>query len=68
MGWSSLSVKAVITPGLCVHMILGTPFIKSNKLMIDLEHNAVIHKDSGINILDESPFELHCQPKEVSKE
>jgi hypothetical protein len=51
--WSLRAVCAVVTPGLCTDIILGLPFLRTNKIVIDHEQN--IAKSSGYDLLHVPP-------------
>ncbi|PPR02502.1 hypothetical protein CVT24_001968 [Panaeolus cyanescens] len=57
--WKSYPVRAVIAPGLCANMLLGTPFEKGNNLMVDVECDQVIDKKSGLDIIKADPDVLY---------
>jgi len=61
--WTSRTVKALIVPKLCYPIILGRPFLKANKLVIDHDTDTVVHKPSGVNILNLPPEP--AQPREA---
>src|SRR5262245_49479110 len=42
--WSSVTLKAIIAPGLCVPLLLGVPFLESNHIVIDCNSRTVIDK------------------------
>jgi len=52
--WSSRTCKAVVVPNLCADFILGLPFLTFNKIVIDSEKRTVIHKPSGLNLMDKN--------------
>ena len=53
--WSSRTVRAVVTPGLCMDIILGLPFLRTNKIVIDHEQNTCVAKASGYDLLHPPP-------------
>jgi len=53
--WTSRTVRAVVTPGLCTDIILGLPFLRMNKIVIDHERNTCIVKESGYDLLNLPP-------------
>jgi hypothetical protein len=53
--WSSRTVHAVVTPGLCTDIILGLPFLCTNKIVIDHEQNTCVAKASGYDLLHPPP-------------
>ncbi|KLO04004.1 hypothetical protein SCHPADRAFT_803526, partial [Schizopora paradoxa] len=64
--WSSRTLRAVIAPQLCAPILLGGPFLFSNKIVVDHESRSVIAKDNNYNLLQPSPpvparnDSLHC--------
>jgi hypothetical protein len=52
--WSSRSCKAIIVPNLCADFILGLPFLSFNKIVVDCEKQTVIHKPSGLDLMDKN--------------
>jgi hypothetical protein len=54
--WASRTVHAVVTPGLCTDIILGLPFLRINKIVIDHEQNTCIAKDSNYDLLHPPPL------------
>jgi len=56
--WSSRSVTAIITPGLCTNILLGLPFLAHNKIVIDAAARSAIHKPSGFDLLNEDAVRL----------
>jgi len=50
--WSSQTVHAVVTPGLCTDVILGLPFLKVNKIVTDHSNNTCVAKDHGYDLLN----------------
>ena len=50
--WSSRTVHAVVTPGLCTDVILGLPFLKVNKIITDHSNNTCVAKDHGYDLLN----------------
>jgi hypothetical protein len=64
--WTSRTVCAVVTPGLCMDIILGLPFLRMNKIVIDHEWNTCIAKESGYDLLNpplpQVPLQvIHCE-------
>jgi len=56
--WSSLSVTAIVAPGLCTNILLGLPFLVHNKIVIDADACSAIHKPSGFDLLNEDAVRL----------
>ena len=50
----SKSVHTVISPSLCVPILLGLPFLKHNNIIIDIKVNTAIDKNNGFNLLNPS--------------
>ena len=44
--WTAWTVRAIVAPKLAYPVILGGPFLKSNKIVIDHEFGKVIAKDA----------------------
>jgi len=53
--WSSRTVHAVVTPGLCTDVILGLPFLQVNKIITDHSNKTCIVKGSGYDLLNPPP-------------
>lgn len=49
--WTSRTIKAVITPMLCLPLLLGLPFLSINQIIADFEHHTVIDKNTNYNLL-----------------
>ena len=49
--WTARVVRAIVTPGLAYPVILGGPFLKSNKIVIDHEFDCVMAKDDSYQLL-----------------
>ena len=49
--WTSRNFFAIITPGLCMPLILGLPFLEHNGIICDHALHCCIHKKSGYNLL-----------------
>ena len=64
--WTSCPVRALIAHDLCTNVILGLPFLKHNKIVIDHEKDTVIAKDSGFDLLNENlPSCLVTPPRQI---
>ena len=50
--WVSRTIQARIAPGVCNDLILGTPFIYKNYLVIDLRARTLIDKRTGYDLLN----------------
>jgi len=59
--WSSRTVRAVVTPGLCTDVILGLPFLQVNKIVTDHSSKTCIAKECGYDLLNPPPTP---EPKE----
>ena len=65
--WTSRPVRALIAHNLCVSILLGLPFLKHNKIIIDHDCDTVIAKESGFDLLNEShPCSLTTPRKIIS--
>jgi len=53
--WSSHTVHAVVTPGLCTDVILGLPFLQVNKIVTDHSSKTCIAKGNGYDLLNPPP-------------
>ena len=69
--WTSRPVRALIAPDLCINIILGLPFLKHNKIVVDHELDTAICKTSGFDLLNEdkpcpltTPKILQTSPKQ----
>jgi hypothetical protein len=54
--WTSRPVRALIAADLCVNILLGLPFLKHNKIVIDHDADTAIAKDSGFDLLNEESY------------
>ena len=54
--WTSKTVRAVIAPSLCAPVILGTPFLAHNNIVIDHAARTVIDKMCGFDLLNPKPM------------
>ena len=54
--WQSRTVQAIITPTLCVPVILGLPFLVHNHIVVDHANRTVIDKISGFDLLNPKPL------------
>ena len=66
--WTSKTVRAVIAPSLCAPVILGTPFLQHNNIVIDHAARTVIDKTCGFDLLNPKPPAAPKQPKKKLKE
>ena len=49
--WTACTVRAIVAPRLAFSVLLGGPFLKSNKIVIDHKLSQVIAKDVGYQLL-----------------
>ena len=49
--WTARVVRAIVAPGLAYPVLLGGPFLQSNKIVIDHEFDCVTAKESGYQLL-----------------
>ena len=61
--WTSLSVKAIITPGLCVPIILGLPWLAHNSIITDHSARTCIDKKTSYDLLNPVPVVPPPPPK-----
>jgi hypothetical protein len=52
--WTSRPVRALIAADLCINILLGLPFLKHNKIVIDHELDTAIDKTTGFDLLHEN--------------
>ena len=52
--WTSRPVRALIAANLCTNILLGLPFLKHNKIVIDHELDTAIDKSTGFDLLNEN--------------
>ena len=64
--WSSLPICAILAPDLCINILLGLPFLKHNKIVIDHDLHTAVHKPSSFDLLNENVFPKHCAPSKSS--
>lgn len=50
--WTSQTVKAVITPNLCVPVLFGLPFLSINCIVTDFKDHTAIDKMCGYDLLN----------------
>ena len=56
------TVCTVISPSLCVPILLGLPFLKHNNIVIDIEVNTAIDQINGFDLLN-PPIPQKSKPK-----
>ncbi len=54
--WTSVSCRAIVVPSLCAPVILGKPFLEANQIVEDHHARSLVHKPSGLNLLNPSPL------------
>ena len=66
--WTSQPVRALIAADLCTNILLGLPFLKHNKIVIDHDSDTVIDKITGFDLLNENKISplLHPPKPRVS--
>ena len=52
--WTSRPVRALIAKDLCTNILLGLPFLKHNKIVIDHDADTAIDKITGFDLLNEN--------------
>ena len=52
--WSSRPVRALLAHDLCINILLGLPFLKYNKIVMDHDADTAIAKDTGFDLLNEN--------------
>ncbi|KDR78151.1 hypothetical protein GALMADRAFT_46851, partial [Galerina marginata CBS 339.88] len=52
--WTSKTVRAIVTPGLCTSILLGLPFLTHNAVIIDCLNRTAFVKNTTIDLLN--PF------------
>ena len=69
--WTSRPVRALIAANLCTNVLLGLPFLKHNKIVIDHELDTAVVKDTGFDLLHQNapsplitPLPLKLSPKQ----
>lgn len=55
-----------LPPDLCINILLGLPFLKHNKIVIDHDLHTAVHKPSSFDLLNENVFPKHCAPSKSS--
>jgi hypothetical protein len=56
-------MRALIAQNLCTNILLGLPFLKHNKIIIDHNSDTAVAKDSGFDLLNENlPSPLTTPP------
>ena len=62
--WTARTVRAIVAPKLAYPVILGGPFLKSNKIVIDHEFGKVTAKDTHYQLIPQIPRVMD-RPKDV---
>jgi hypothetical protein len=65
MKWKAKKFCAIVAPNLCSPVILGLPFLKHNKVVIDHELQTVVPKGTRVNLADK---DTSHRPKMTWKE
>ncbi len=50
--YTSRSVRAIIVPDLCYPVLLGTPFLDQNELLVDVHHRSLRDSRSNLDLLN----------------
>ena len=66
--WWSRTVWAIITPALCMPVILGLLFLVHNHIVVDHANRTVIDKISGFDLLNLKPLVTPLPPKHKLKD
>ena len=66
--WTSKSVKALITPGLCMPVILGLPFLMHNTIVVDHSNHTCVDKCANYDLLNPPLIAPPQPPKPHLKE
>ncbi|KAJ8520332.1 hypothetical protein ONZ45_g2797 [Pleurotus djamor] len=61
---SAVTLQAIVSPSLCTDVILGGPFIRANRLLVDLDKNSCIARlDNSLSVdLTSSSRKIPSQP------
>lgn len=65
--WSSVSVRAVIMSSLCSPIILGTPFLERNHILVDLYNKVLWHPPTNRDLTKPSPSSRSPAPLPVKE-
>jgi Aspartyl protease len=68
--WTARPVTALIANDLCIDILLGLPFLKHNKIVIDHELDTAVEKNSGFDLLHEEapcPLLKHRAKREMPR-
>jgi hypothetical protein len=62
--WNATRTRFLVTSSLCTSILFGLPWLKRNRIVIDVERRSAINKDSGYNLLQpaESQKPAKCIP------
>lgn len=66
--WKSRMIRAIIAKNLVCSVILGRPFLKANKMIIDHENSSCISKTDGYDILNRIQPIKEAQTKPQTQE
>ena len=61
--WTLCTICAIIAPNLSIPLLLGSPFLSFNSLVIDHQLRTCIDKTSGYNLLNLQPI-----PRKITKQ
>jgi hypothetical protein len=50
--WSSKHIRAIITPNLCMPLILGIPFLSHNNIVTDHALRSCVNKENSYNLIN----------------
>ena len=64
--WTSKTVLAIVTPGLCTGILLGLPFLKHNKIVVDHDSDTAIVKGTNVDLLHPTSLLSACDKRTVS--
>jgi hypothetical protein len=60
--WTSRPIRALIAQNLCINILLGLPFLKDNKIVIDHDLDTAIEKNTGFDLLNETKPSILLTP------
>jgi hypothetical protein len=74
--WKSKPARALLAKNLCTNILLGLPFLKHNKIVIDHDSDTAIDKSTGFDLLNEAkcsplittPSKVYRSPKDKCKD
>jgi hypothetical protein len=65
--WSSKAIHAIVTPRLCLPMILGLPFLSHNNIVVDASTRTAIDKKCDFNLLHPRPPPMRLVKKKLKE-